>query len=72
MTTTTATSLYIANSGRIACINHGGSYLSSAYAAKPERASYTTPLDSWMRMDTDFIVEWVDMVGTAPKCEDCR
>ena len=71
MTTATATSLYIANNGRISCIKHGGSYLSSAYAASPERASYITPLDAWDRMDTDYIVEYVDIVGHAPKCEGC-
>jgi hypothetical protein len=72
MQTTTASSLYINNNGMICCVAHAGSYLQSAYAAKAERPTYTTPLDSWMRVDTDFIVEWVDMMGTAPKCEMCR
>ena len=69
---TKTSSLYIANNGRISCIAHAGSYLSSAYAASPERASYVTPLDAWERMDTDYIVEWVDLMGSAPTCEDCR
>jgi len=71
-TTTQASSLYINNNGMITCIKHGGSYLTSEYAHAPERATYVTPLDAWERMDTDYILEWVDEVGTAPKCETCR
>jgi len=70
--TTKTTSLYINNNGMICCISHGGSYLQSEYKHAPERPNYITPLDSWERMDTDYIVEWVDMVGSAPKCEMCR
>lgn len=64
--------LYISNGGRVVCVPHGGSYLRSAYERSPERAQYSTPLDHWMRVDTDMIVLWVDETGRPPKCEDCR
>ncbi|HEY7823674.1 MAG TPA: hypothetical protein VIG24_12610 [Acidimicrobiia bacterium] len=70
--TTQTMSLYINDNGMMSCIAHAGSYISSAYAAKPEAAKYRTPLDTWERIDTDFIVEWTDMMGSAPKCESCR
>ena len=70
MQTTTAP-LYINNNGEIACPTHGGSYLRSEYDFAPNRSNYYTPLGTWDRIDTDFILEWVDMMGTAPKCAYC-
>jgi hypothetical protein len=71
MQTKTA-SLYINNNGMTCCIDHGGSYLRSEYAHKPERNTYTTPLDSWERIDDGYVAEWTAIVGCAPKCEICR
>lgn len=69
---TKTTSLYVNDNGEISCIGHGGSYLRSAYDAAPERNAYRTPLGTWERIDTAYIVEWTDMMGSAPKCETCR
>jgi hypothetical protein len=71
MSTKTA-SLYTNQNGMTCCIDHGGSYLRSEYAHKPERNTYTTPLDLWKRIDDDYAAEWVAIVGSAPKCEMCR
>ena len=71
MTDLKTPSLYIANNGRIACIRHGGSYLSSAYAAHPERDSYSTPIYVWDRMDDEYVLAYIEMADTHPKCEDC-
>lgn len=67
-----STSLYVNNNGRIVCIAHAGSYLSSAYGAAPERDEYLTPLDHWLRIDDQYIAIATEVVGTYhPKCEDC-
>lgn len=70
--TTKTTTLYINNNGRITCIDHGGSYLSSEYRHAPERRAYQTPLDTWERIDVLYAREWVALCGTPPKCETCR
>jgi hypothetical protein len=72
MATATKQSLYINQNGMVCCIQHGGSYLNSEYTHAPELRFYTTPLDSWEQMDSDFVAEWIVEVGVAPKCEMCR
>jgi hypothetical protein len=69
---TTTESLYINNNGMVCCIAHGGSYLSSEYRHAPERNTYTTPIESWERIDGEFAAEWIAVVGAAPMCELCR
>jgi hypothetical protein len=71
MQTKTA-SLYGNDNGMLCCIEHGGSYLRSEYAHKPERRVYRTPLDTWERIDADYVAEWTQIMGTPPKCELCR
>jgi len=70
--TATKSSLYINQNGMICCIDCGGSYLQSEYQHAPERPSYLTPLDSWERIDSEFIGMWIDEMGAAPVCELCR
>jgi hypothetical protein len=68
---TSTTSLYINQNGMICCVLHGGSYLRSEYAHRSEQCFYSTPLDSWQRIDDEYVVEWTSFVGTAPACEIC-
>lgn len=71
MTTATATTLYISSNGEVSCPDHGGTYLRLAHEYHPTAPQHITPLESWDRMTTDYIVEWVDAFGTAPKCGRC-
>jgi hypothetical protein len=64
-------SLYINDNGMICCVDHGGSYLRSEYAHRPQQCCYGTPLDSWERVDVDFVEEWTEIVGLEPRCEIC-
>ncbi|HEY7824193.1 MAG TPA: hypothetical protein VIG24_15230 [Acidimicrobiia bacterium] len=64
--------LYVSNNGMICCLKHGGSYLQSEYQHSPGRSQYVTPLDLWEHVDDDYVAEWVEAVGTAPRCEVCR
>jgi hypothetical protein len=68
----TAASLYVNDNGMTCCIEHGGSYLRSEYQHAPERDLYRTPLDTWERIDDEYVVEWTSIVGTGPACEMCR
>jgi hypothetical protein len=63
--------LYVNNNGMTCCIDHGGSYLRSAYEGAPERKSYVTPLDCWERIDEEYMHEWATVVGALPMCEMC-
>lgn len=63
--------LYGNDNGMTVCIDHGGSYLQSAYAAQPERQVYGTPLDRWQMIDDEYIADWTLELGYAPKCEIC-
>lgn len=69
---TTTASLYVNDNGMTCCVDHGGSYLQSAYARRPEAATYRTPLDAWDRIDDDYVAEFTAIVGHAPACELCR
>ncbi len=69
---TATTSLYVNQNGMTCCVEHGGSYLRSEYAHRPEQCCYGTPLDSWERIDDEYVAEWTSIVGTAPRCEMCR
>jgi len=64
-------SLYVNDNGMICCVEHGGSYLASAYQRKPEQCCYGTPLDSWEKVDGEYVAEWTVLVGSAPVCEMC-
>lgn len=64
--------LYVNNNGMICCVGHGGSYLQSEFRHAPGRAQYVTPLDLWEHVDAEYVAEWVELVGTAPRCEVCR
>jgi len=68
----TSTSLYANDNGRIVCPSHMGCAGQSAYSAKPEQATYRTGLDTWERLDTEYLQEWVAVTGALPRCEDCR
>jgi hypothetical protein len=73
MNTTLAntSSLYMNDNGRICCVNHAGRYMQAEYTHKPESNSYRTPLGTWEKVASDFILMWVDEFGTAPKCDGC-
>jgi len=45
--------LYFANSGRVACAEHGGAYLTAALERDPQARTIRTPLDVWdaLRME---------------------
>ena len=64
--------LYINDNGMICCIDHGGAYLQSEYQHAPDRHTYRTPLDTWDKVDDEFIALWVEEMGTMPTCELCR
>ena len=64
--------LYVNNNGMTCCVDHGGSYLLSAYEAAPARKTYVTPLDCWQRIDDDYAQEWVSVMGAPLTCEMCR
>ena len=64
-------SLYVNDNGMICCIAHGGAYLQSEYRHAPERFTYRTPLDSWEKVDEEYIAGWTEMVGAPPACEMC-
>lgn len=64
--------LYVNQNGMICCVDHGGSYLRSEVQHAPGRHEYRTPLDHWEYVDEQYVVEWVELVGTAPRCEVCR
>lgn len=64
-------SLYGNDNGMICCIEHGGSYLRSAYEAAPERQVYNTPLDRWQMIDPEYVADWTLEMGTPPTCEVC-
>jgi hypothetical protein len=68
----TISSLYANNNGRIVCPRHMGCAGESAYNKKPEQARYRTGMDMWERLDTEYLTEWVAVMGKFPKCEDCR
>jgi hypothetical protein len=72
MKTLTIASLYSNDNGRIVCPRHMGCAGESAYNAKPEKATYRTGMDTWERLDTDFVTMWVEEMGEFPRCEDCR
>jgi hypothetical protein len=73
MTTAIAiSSLYANENGRIVCPAHMGCAGETAYAKKPEQNRYRTGMDLWERIDTEFLTEWVAVVGEFPRCEDCR
>lgn len=63
--------LYSNDNGMIACVAHGGSYLSSAYSRKPDSRTYRTPIDRWERIDPDHAMEFLALVGRPPTCEFC-
>jgi hypothetical protein len=68
---TATTSLYSNTNGMICCVDHGGSYLMSAYSRKPEARTYRTPNDAWEILDADYIAMWREEVGGDPRCEFC-
>ena len=68
----TAASLYVNANGMTCCVDHGGSYLRSAYDRAPEQCCYGTPLDNWERIDDEYVAKWTSIVGTGPACEMCR
>lgn len=68
---TTTDILFVSDGGRINCLAHGGSYLNSAHAARPNARTHRTPLDWWERVDDDYIAEWTAIVGKPPVCEEC-
>ncbi len=62
--------LYFSNTGRVACAEHGGSYLKAALELDPNAQQIRTPLDVWdaMRMEDlplgDLLEPWCS-------CEEC-
>lgn len=72
MKTITISSLYANDNGRIVCPRHMGCAGESAYNAKPEQNRYRTGMDTWERLDTEYLNEWVAITGEFPSCEDCR
>jgi hypothetical protein len=68
----TTETLYVNQNGMICCVAHGGSYLQSEYRHAPGRFEYRTPLDHWEHVDDEYVAEWIQVVGTAPRCEVCR
>lgn len=70
MNTTTA-SLYINDNGLIACLDHGGSYLRAEYDRAPEQFEYRTPLESWEKVDAEFVRDWNAITGSDPVCAAC-
>ena len=72
MKTISISSLYANNNGRIVCPRHMGCAGQTAYEKKPEQNRYRTGMDTWERLDTEYLKEWVAIMGTFPSCEDCR
>lgn len=64
--------LFIDNGGRIECVEHGGSYLRSAFASAPNRRTHRTPITTWEKVDAEFAREWESALGFPPACETCR
>lgn len=63
--------LWISNSGRVACHEHGGQYLADAIALFPRRRRHETPLDVWSRATKVDQTEWERATGKPMKCEGC-
>lgn len=59
-TTTTAVPVWINNNGEVVCETHAGFHLRSQIAASPNRASYDTPIERWVREDSGQVA-----------CESC-
>ena len=69
---TETSSLYINDNGMICCVPHAGSYLRSEYEHAPERFAYRTPLETWEKVDGEFVSEWNRITGADPVCAVCR
>jgi len=54
--------LWVSNTGRVACWNHGGGYLLDAVKRDPQATGHATPLDAWTRLPRAM----VDL-----PCEEC-
>lgn len=68
VTMSASTSLYISNGGRVSCAKHGGNYLSSHLVNHPNALVIDTPLDNWIKADTDDLAMLAD-AGLG--CEGC-
>lgn len=71
METLTAKVLYVSSNGEVSCPEHGGTYLRLANDYRPNAPQHVTPLEVWDRVETDFLVMFVDSFGKAPKCGRC-
>jgi hypothetical protein len=57
--------LWVNNDGTVTCDNHAGSYLTSAFEAKPNAIQHRTPLGTWCAYYTNLIG------GENLVCETC-
>jgi hypothetical protein len=57
--------LWIANSGRVTCLTHGGMYLTASVIADPQSKIHDTPLDNWMALSMKETEEY------GLTCETC-
>jgi hypothetical protein len=63
------------DNGRMTCVKHAGSYLSSAIAARPKARRHRTPLGTWERLSEADWFATVEEFRAAelpdPACESC-
>lgn len=63
--------LWVSNSGRIACPSHGGGYLQAAVQQSPRRKTHITPLDHWTQVDALMQQVSHEEYGETMTCETC-
>jgi hypothetical protein len=61
----TTNRLWLSNTGRVACDQHGGDYLATAVRRDPTRMRHLTPLDDWIGVNTPETAEGLS-------CDECR
>ena len=64
--------LWVSNTGRVACDDHGGMYLTAAVQRFPRRRRHDTPRDCWEAIKASERDQYHPEEFEALSCEDSR
>jgi hypothetical protein len=73
--TTTTTTYWTNDNGRVVCHNHLGNYGTAELASNPKTRKLHTPMGTWEKMTGADLAYWVEFITTlnyTEACEDCR
>ena len=66
------TGIFVSNTGRMTCKDHGGMYLRGELNARPKANYIVTPLDAWQRLSEFEAASLRNDLDILELCDICR